>query len=179
MKLFNQNYRDSNEQACDAYEPLLAEYHESALSARQVWDVEKHLTSCPSCAEKSRQMAATIDLLRSAPRHDTADDFMAKFHARLDTVEQEARRSKPVWNSLGEFASNFKLSLIRFRVPALSMGLAASLLALAIVTTHRNEVQKAPTPGITVASVQKSSISDNPFVDPVAESLEVSGDSKD
>ena len=167
-------------QDCANFVLMLPEYRENTLSARQVWDLEKHLSRCQDCTELSRQLAATVALLHEAPRRDTADDFMAKLHARLDNVEQETKQNRSIWDAIREMTAGMTGSLMRYRVPALSMGLAASLLALALVTTHRQEIPSTqkPLPKI-VASAQKHSISDNPFEDIVAENLANTTDSEE
>ena len=167
-------------QDCANFAPMLPEYQENTLSARQVWDLEKHLSLCKDCTELSRQMSATVALLHEAPRRDTADDFMAKLHARLDHVEQETRQSHSMWDAFREMSAGMSNSLMRYRVPALSMGLAASLLALAIVTTHKQEIPTTvKSSSKIVASAQKHSISDNPFQDIVAENLANTTDSEE
>src|SRR5689334_10342091 len=93
-------YNTNNPQECAQVQALLSDYLENTLSARQTLEVESHLTACADCTEASRQMQATVALLRAAPRHDTADDFMARLHARLDTLEPQPVRNS---SSLGRF----------------------------------------------------------------------------
>src|SRR5437016_11161807 len=82
-------YTDKNEnrRGCGQVQALLSDYVDNTLSARQAWNVEKHLADCPACTALSQELRATVRLLQATPHLDTADDFMAKLHARLDTVE--------------------------------------------------------------------------------------------
>lgn len=164
---------------CRTIEPLLSEYFENDLSARQVWEVEKHLAECSDCSSLSRQMQATVEALHSVERLDTSRDFMAKLHARLDNVEQEAKKPRSISETLRELLSTAQSSAVRYRLPALSMGLACSLLTLAVVITRNKENLRLGAPAISAthsAVVQKSVSTDNPFADPVAERLAYQSD---
>ncbi len=76
-----------NPSECSAVRNLLSDYHDNLLSVRKVWVVEKHLARCKECQQVRHEMTETIHLVRSAPKHDTRSDFMAKLHSRLDTIE--------------------------------------------------------------------------------------------
>src|SRR5215467_7538065 len=78
----HQNNRD-----CGKVQAFLSDYVDNALSAREVWEVEKHLAACPECAAQAREQQATVHLLHTMERHDTSTDFMARLHARLDGLE--------------------------------------------------------------------------------------------
>src|SRR5207248_6230062 len=66
-------FNDGSGSKCEEVGALLSEYTDNRLSTHKAWVVEKHLAGCASCAEEARQMRATVDLLRSAPRFDTDD----------------------------------------------------------------------------------------------------------
>ena len=138
MKLFtsqSQKHNDTESAVCHATREQLSAYLDNTLSARSVWDVEKHLTACPDCAEVSRQMQATVQLLRSVERLDTSDDFMAKLHARLDETEPEpARNSLADW--MRDAAANLRASFTLRRVPGFGLGMAAAGIAAFAVFTH-------------------------------------------
>jgi len=161
---------------CSGIRILLSEYIDNTLSARQAWDVEKHLTNCGACSKEVREMKATVQLLRSAPRFDTSDGFMAALHARLDTVDPTLAAAVSPWRRLHLWFSNAGASLYGSRVPALSFGLAAVTIAL-VVTFNRpgQPVTVAPAPAIASDSVHISiaSSANSPFSDPAADNLEL------
>lgn len=116
---------DQNQPECRQVQTRLAEYAENALSARESLEVERHLTSCPNCAQQTRQMQATLELLHQAPRLDTGSDFMAKLHARLDNLEPEQPR-RISWMETGrELLAGWGLALRTHRVSVVSLSLAA------------------------------------------------------
>lgn len=114
----------------------LSTYVDNTLAARDVWEVEKHLRGCADCAEVSRQMQATVQLLRSVERQDTGDDFMAKLHARLDGLEPEPARRRSLAEQMQEWGANLRGSLSSRRVPGFSLGMAAAGVAALAVFTH-------------------------------------------
>ncbi len=171
---------NSDNTVCRSVEPMLSDYRENALSAREVWEVEKHLTACKACTQLSQQMQATVQVLRNADRYDTADDFMAKLHARLDDLEPEPARG------LRDMAQNWLVSLRAgmrtWHVPALTAGFAAAALVLLV---HGN-LSVVPPKAITPVTAERPAPSEdmsrqvafaasNPFDDPVAAKAEMDG----
>jgi anti-sigma factor RsiW len=71
---------------------MLSEYIDNALSARDTWEVDKHLAECNACALALNEMRATVRLLAEAPRLDVSADFMEKLHARIAAIEPEQPR---------------------------------------------------------------------------------------
>lgn len=167
---------------CRSIEPLLADYQENALSARQVWEVEKHLTSCADCTDLWQQMQATVQVLRSAEHYDTGDDFMARLHARLDEVEPEPARPRSLREVAQDWLVSLRMGARAWQVPALTAGFAA---VAAVMVVHGNMPTapvKAITPAIAervgnaqVLSRQVAFVASNPFDDPVAAKAEVDG----
>ncbi len=144
----NQN-RQGKEGACHSTHALLSQYIDSTLSARQMLEVERHLSDCKDCATQAQQMQATVRLLRQAPRYDTRDDFMAKLHARLDHVEPErARRSSPLAR-LRDWATGLSADLRRHPTPAFGMALALTGLAAVLIVPQLPGRQIPPVPGNT------------------------------
>jgi anti-sigma-K factor RskA len=173
---------------CAQVEALLAEYVENTLSARQAWDVEKHLAACANCARSSREMQATVALLRSVERRDTSDDFMARLHSRIDALEPETVRAR-TWGSVWRDGwAALGAAWRSYRVPALSMGVAASAVAAFMLSPRT-----VPTP-IAESTQMPSSVTQiaaeplrrnaalaagNPFDDPVAAALEEHSETND
>lgn len=141
----------SNEEnpACRSVQALLSDYLDSKLPVRQAWEIEKHLASCPECARLSHDLKMTVQILRSAKRFDTSEDFMARLHARLDAVEAQAAPAAG-W-SLRVWITSVGQALRAPRVPALSMCAVFAAIALLLVTNHASyEPQRsAPASGIS------------------------------
>ncbi len=129
---------------CSRMREQLSAYVDNTLAARDVWEVEKHLRGCADCAEVSRQMQATVQLLRSVERQDTGDDFMAKLHARLDGLEPEPARRRSLAEQMQEMAANLRGSLSPRRAPGFSLGMAAAGVAAIAVFTHLPASTTAP-----------------------------------
>ena len=107
---------------CRDTQGLLSEYIDNTLSARQVWEVEKHLAVCKECGQASRQMQETVSLLRGAARFDTGDDFMARLHARLDDVSPEPARRQSVAERTREALSRVRDGFSARRIPGPESG---------------------------------------------------------
>ncbi|MCW3055065.1 MAG: putative zinc-finger [Chthonomonadales bacterium] len=165
---------------CRSVEPMLSDYLENALSAREVWEVEKHLTSCAACTQVSQQMQATVQVLRTADRYDTADDFMAKLHARLDTVEPEPARRLSLREMTQNWLGALQAGLRTWHVPALTVGFAAAALVLLVHSNLSVVPPKSMKPPVVERvgedlSRQVAFVASNPFDDPVAAKAEVDG----
>jgi anti-sigma factor RsiW len=183
------SYKDNS--VCRDVQTQLSDYVDNTLSARQVWEVEKHLASCPDCAETARQMQATVRLLRATERLDTGDDFMAKLHARLDGLEPEPAPSRL---GLGALYDGLREAVQRYRVPAFGLGISAAALATVLVfsrsgvtTTDSAPVLPPTLPRLAGQSPNAGDslkrnvalVASNPFDDPVAANLEAHSELSD
>ena len=167
---------------CHSLELRLSDYIENALSAREVWEVEKHLTSCADCTQAAQQMQATVQVLRSADRYDTGDDFMAKLHARLDDLEPETVRGRSLRNRVQDWLGGLQAGVRTWNVPALTAGFAAAALVLIVHgSLPTPPPQIAPASGTAAVAAgedlsrQVAFTASNPFDDPVAAKAEVDG----
>ncbi len=168
----------SNNPECGRMQILLSDYIDNTLSGRQVWEVERHLAECRVCADQAHEMQATVQLLQAAPRYDTGDDFMAKLHARLDTVEPEQARSPLA--GLRDWLGSLPSALNSRRAPALALGMAMAVLALLTFLprpTPTNPVLPGPgtpPPALSVVTLQRNVAlaALNPLDDPAAANLE-------
>ncbi len=179
--------RNDNFAECAAIQAQLAEHTENTLSGRQVWDVEKHLARCADCAQISREMQVTISLLQNAERHDTGDDFMAKLHARIDTLEPETVRAPSLGTVLRDGLAALGGILRSPRIPALSLGVAATAVVAFLIVPRSvpNTPQTLTTTAnpVTVTHIAAEPLrrnaalaANNPFDDPVAATLEANAD---
>src|SRR5438045_265717 len=55
---------------CRNIQPLLSEYIDNVLSARDTWEVDKHLAECNGCARVVNQMRQTVRLLAESDRFE-------------------------------------------------------------------------------------------------------------
>jgi anti-sigma factor RsiW len=157
---------------CQTIQPLLSEYIDNALSARDTWEVDKHLAECNACALALNEMRATVRLLGETPRFEVSDDFMEKLQARIAAVEPEPprahwlsnlrelfrQRALPVW---GAAAGACALAAIVFitQVPGDQGGIQPPVVPASspIVQTARNQ-------SVALAAA-------NPLGDPAAAAL--------
>jgi anti-sigma factor RsiW len=78
---------------CKQVEPLLSEYLDNTLSARDTWEVDRHLTVCPECQKTLNELRQTVSLLVQTPRFELSEDFTMKLQARLEKLEPRPSRS--------------------------------------------------------------------------------------
>ncbi len=171
MSNFNQN----EDRACQSIEALLPQYIENLLAARTMLEVESHLTRCRTCSQQCRQLEATVNLLQSMDRLETSDDFMAKLHAKLDTVVPETGLHLSFFASLREMV--YRLQQAR-TVPILSASMTmAGVIAFAILY-HPMPLRTVPVPAAAKIGVEQplqrnvALAAVNPFDDPAAANLE-------
>lgn len=160
---------------CKEVRAMLSEYTDNTVSARSAWIVEKHLAGCKACAEEARQMQAMVQLLQSAPRLDTSDNFMASLHARLDTVDPNSISDRSVWDRLRSWLMPAGVPILGARVPAIGLGLAAAACALVLALNRPESPAVSPAPPAAVADSVHLSIAssaNSPFSDPAADNLE-------
>ena len=182
--------RNDNFAECAAIQVQLAEHTENTLSGRQVWDVEKHLARCTDCAQISREMQATISLLKNMERRDTGNDFMARLHTRIDTLEPETVRARSAKTVLYDWLATLGSVLRSPRVPALSLGIAATaVVAFLIVPRPVPNVPQSAALRVKPDSVTQIAAeplrrnaalaASNPFDDPVAATLEANAEANE
>lgn len=172
-------FRDQQNTECREIQEHLAEYVDNTLSARQVWEVEKHLTDCTHCTTLAHELQATVALLKTVERRDTGDDFMAKLHARLDELEPEVTRQRAPLSGIRDWVTGMRESLRVHRLPALGLGVASTAL-IAILTFPRAPQETPMVPPVAPAPVVIASetlhrnvalTASNPFDDPAAANL--------
>ena len=169
------SFYNNDNSLCRSVRALLSDYTDNTLQARQAWEVEKHLAGCHECAAEVRELQATVHLLRSAPRHDTADNFMAALHARLDTVDPDLAPADSLSVRVRGWFSTLGEQFYGTRMPVLGMSLAAAALTLlfAVNRTKPPIVASAP-PAVSSEGVHMSveASASSPFSDPAADNLE-------
>ena len=156
---------------CKTIQPLLSEYIDNALSARDTWEVDRHLGGCNSCVQAVNELRKTVSLMAEAPRFDVSANFMEKLQARIATLEPEPSRA--AW-----FATLRQMFRPRVR-PAWGAGLAACALALIFFVSRPSEITgvEPPLQASPISIVQTSQnqnvalAASNPLGDPAAAAL--------
>src|SRR5947207_456931 len=78
---------EGTEMDCRTAQPLLSEYIDNALSARQTWDLDRHLGLCHECTRLLNELRRTTELTANAPLFEVSADFMARLQSKLANVE--------------------------------------------------------------------------------------------
>lgn len=166
---------------CHEIEPLLSEYIDNTLSARQTWEVDRHLAECNLCTHAANALRKTVALLSDAPTYDLSVDFMAKLQSRLAEVET----NQPMPSFLQNWRTNLA-EMFRPRVrPVWGLGLATCVLAtvlavqfvprsLPAVDSPRVAVVVEPVKRVTVRQAASQNIAieaSDPFGDTAAANL--------
>jgi len=111
---------------CQNAQPMISDYIDNALSARETLDLDKHLASCHECTRTLNEMRRTVVAMASTPQLQVSEDFMAKLQSRLADVERAPRRKAwfagfadmfrprllPVWGTAGACCALFAFMLI-------------------------------------------------------------------
>jgi anti-sigma factor RsiW len=132
---------------CRKIEPMLSEYMNNNLSARETLTVDRHLSECNACARLLNEMRQTVSLLASAPRREVSEDFMANLQARL--AQTPAPTPRRVWRD------NLRAIFRPRALPAWGMAAAAcALLVFMLIPRH----VMTPTSAPTVTAVQSADL---------------------
>lgn len=175
----NRPFASWDNRDCERIQGLLSDYTDGSLSARQTWEVERHLADCRECAAQAQQMKVLVGALRSVERHSTPDDFMRKLHAQLDALGPvpQAQRSfsarwRDEWLALRNVLSLRRVSLV-------GAGLAAVGLLVFFVVGRPTSTSSPNTTNTTntAAHLQQAlerhvaTAAGDPLDDPTAERL--------
>ncbi len=160
---------------CKTIQPLLSEYIDNVLSARDTWEVDKHLSECNPCAGALNELRRTVGLLAEAPRFEVSVNFMEKLQSRIAVIEPQPPRM--AWFSgLRE--------MFRPRVlPAWGAAVGACGLAVFFLASRPIvEIDRTPSPhGPSIAQTARNQsvalAASNPLGDPAAAALVASNTS--
>ena len=100
---------------CDACRERFSEYLESRLPAEAAGEVERHLASCPRCAQGLADLRAVVDAVHAMPPVSVPAGFVERVHARV-APGVEARRRAPVWRWVAVSAGFAVLALVALAV---------------------------------------------------------------
>lgn len=166
---------------CVNAQPLLVAYTENSLSAREILEVERHLTSCRPCTRQIEELRLTVMLLHNVERRDTAPDFMAKLHAQLDTVEPERVTLKTRLSGFQDWIKT-GLSANPARTSAFGFGLATAVICMGVFVNRPSGVPVVNPGVVAITPAQKIApqnlhqnvalTSNDLFEDPAAANLE-------
>ncbi len=77
---------------CDKIQPMLSAFIDNALSARDTWEVDRHLAECHECQRNLNEMKCTIKLLHDIPSFEVSADFDAKLQEKLSELQPKPDR---------------------------------------------------------------------------------------
>jgi anti-sigma factor RsiW len=172
-----------NEAMCRSTQSKLSEYVDSTLSARDMWEVEKHLADCAECSLVAHRTREMVNVLHNAATYDAGDEFMAKLHARLDTLGPVPAHRTPI-AAAREWILDMRQRLNARPIPALSLGMASFILAAllfggkpgAITVVNSNTTERVSQEALDRHVAVTAS---DPFDDPVAAKLEADSNGTD
>jgi anti-sigma factor RsiW len=148
---------------CQKVQPLLSEYIDNVLSARDTWEVDKHLAVCNPCTRALNEMRRTVDLLASAPRFEVSTDFMEKLQGRISALEPKPSRG--AW--LASLREAFRPRVL----PAWGAAMAVCALALIAFVPPKAPTPPPPQNGEIAQTVKSQNVAlaaSNPLGDPAA-----------
>ena len=171
--MLDQNTTDAN---CRSTWSRLSDYADNSLSARERWEVEKHLAACADCAKLAHRTTQTIQILRSAETLDTSDNFMAQLHAKLDSLGPVPAR-RTAGTVVREWLDEVRARLNFRALPTLSVGMASFILAALLFSPRHGAIPVVSTVATEMVSQEAldrhvAVTASNPFDDPVAAKLE-------
>jgi anti-sigma factor RsiW len=89
--------------SCREYEKLIDELVGGTLSGRLENELRAHLAVCPDCAAAHAELAAVVDLVKSAAREETSAEFAALVRAKLrlaESLERRPVRRASIWERI-------------------------------------------------------------------------------
>jgi anti-sigma factor RsiW len=169
--------QNTTEARCRKTGLTLSDYLDNTLSAREMWEVEKHLAECAACSLLAEHTRQTVQVLRSADTLDAGDMFMAKLHARLDNLGPVPTR-RSFGTVLREWFYDIRQQVNTRPIPTLSVGMASFIVA-ALLFSGKPGAVTAINPAATQMVASQEALdrhvavtASDPFDDPVAAKLE-------
>src|SRR5258708_4281357 len=77
---------------CKRALPLLSEYIDNSLSARDTWEVDRHLAGCNGCTRALNELRRTVDIVAESARFEGSPDFISCLQSRLEGLEPSTER---------------------------------------------------------------------------------------
>src|SRR5258708_37439088 len=77
---------------CKRALPLLSEYIDNSLSARDTWEVDRHLAGCNGCTRALNELRRTVDIVAESARFEVSPDFISCLQSRLEGLEPSTER---------------------------------------------------------------------------------------
>jgi anti-sigma factor RsiW len=156
---------------CKTIQPLLSEYIDNALSARDTWEVDKHLADCNGCARALNELRMTVRLLGERPRFEVSADFMENLQSRIAAVQPEPPRA--AW--LASLREMFRpRALPAWGAAAGACGLALVMLMQRVDAPENAAAPLRPAAPPLVQTARNQSVAlaaTNPLGDPAAAAL--------
>jgi hypothetical protein len=119
---------------CKEVKNQLSDYIDGGLSEEATEQVARHLDSCPGCKEAYEDMTRLVGFMQEMDTIDEPADLVRNVRARLE-------KTPSLWDRAREL-----FAAPAFRVPAAAAVLAAALLLVLYVPTHRDTGMIMETP---------------------------------
>ncbi len=110
---------------CNRIQPLLSEFIDGRLSARETWEIDRHIAICNVCANFHTELKMTVIAVQCAEIYSVSDNFAAILQSRLATVNPKCSRS--FW------LSNLLEMMRPFLRPSPQMGYGVCALAILVL----------------------------------------------
>src|SRR5436305_1599247 len=149
---------------CSTVKPMLSDFIDNQLSARDTWEVDRHLPACSDCTRALNELRRTVALVADAPRREVSQEFMVGLQAKL--VGLEPLPACRAW--LASFAELFRPRVL----PAWGAGLAAAALALILLLPRMPGLRQHPPVEQVAEQVVKTATRQNVAIqatDPLAD----------
>ncbi|MBM3812579.1 MAG: hypothetical protein FJW20_13210 [Acidimicrobiia bacterium] len=118
---------------CAELEILICEYLDGVLAADERSAVDKHLSSCPACAELARDAAAAVSFLEMVPEVEPPDELVTRILYKAPGGAEPAVETRDAARSAGGFAHWIRGWLAPVLQPRFAMGMAMTILSFSMV----------------------------------------------
>jgi len=147
---------------CSKAQSLLSEYIDDRLSARDTWEVDRHLAECHACTRLLNELRRAVQAMAAAPRYEVSPDFMERLQTRLVGLKPETPRR--AW------FSGLRLLFRPRALPVWATAAAACALMIVFLASHRttppDEIPTVETNVVQTAKIQNAALSAS---DPMAD----------
>lgn len=158
---------------CKTILPLISELMDGALDPDTEWKVRMHLSICPECAEASREMAGTTELIQALPKRPLSEGFDSALAARIAALPSRKSRAFGVFGLVSPLGGRWRMAVAALAAAVL-LGALIVRLPLHALSPKANPNVAAPSDSVLLATClaqHHSYAASDPLADPSAQSL--------
>ena len=119
-------------------------YWDDEITQAERESLEAHFVSCATCRREYEELARTLEVLGSLPRHEVAPDFAERTLARIRRTttapDRLAQPQRPVWVPIAAAATVLAVAAALFAPGILSRGHAPSPVATRITVPQEPQL---------------------------------------